>query len=108
MVKEKRKVLREAIAFYGKEHQILKAIEEMSELTKELAIALEETTKGRGVDNNLTNKIISELADVEITIEQIEMMFLCTQKKEQVKREKIDRLKKQIAKDKEIKFSAYK
>lgn len=55
------------IAHYGKQNQMHIAIEEMSELTKELC------KNERGEDNR--EKIIEELADVYITLEQLEIIF---------------------------------
>lgn len=60
-------VYREAIAHYGKRHQMHMAIEEMSELTKEIC----KTERG---ENNRA-QIIEELADVYITLEQLEIIF---------------------------------
>lgn len=52
---------------YGTDSQLLMAIEEMSELTKEIC------KYNRGNDNR--EKIIDEIADVKIMIEQIEYLF---------------------------------
>lgn len=52
---------------YGENSQLNMAIEEMSELTKEICKII----RGKGNIENLT----SEIADVEITIEQLKMMF---------------------------------
>ena len=56
-----------ALEKFGMEAQILMCIEEMSELTKELC------KNDRGVENSL--KIAEELADVEIMLEQIALIF---------------------------------
>ena len=53
--------------FYGKESQVLIAIEEMSELTKELCKYF------RRYDRR--NEIIEEIADAEIMIEQLKCLF---------------------------------
>ena len=52
---------------YGIDSQLLMAIEEMSELTKEIC------KYNRGNDNR--EKLIDEIADVKIMIEQIEYLF---------------------------------
>lgn len=61
-------VLKKAIEKYGKKAQVLQAIEEMSELTKELIKNI-----NRGQDN--IKDIILEIADVQITIYEIIMMY---------------------------------
>lgn len=78
-------VLGNAIKKYGKTHQLLKAIEEMSELINELCDNID------GDDNKL--KIIEELVDCEIMFEQICMIFEITEsEKEYVRNWKITRL----------------
>lgn len=61
------KVLELALATYGFDMQRLIAIEEMSELTKELV------KKKRGADN--LDHIIEEIADVEIMLAQLKMHY---------------------------------
>lgn len=56
-----------AIEMYGKEHQTMIAIEEMSELIKELS------KDYRGNQNH--DQIVEEMADVHICLEQLQMMF---------------------------------
>jgi uncharacterized protein YabN with tetrapyrrole methylase and pyrophosphatase domain len=56
------------ILHYGQEHQLTIAIEEMSELTKELCKSI------RGYDSRRSN-IIEEVADVTIMLEQIKLIF---------------------------------
>ena len=56
-----------AIKLYGEENQLIVAIEEMSELIKEL------TKHMRGQDN--VESISEELADVSIMLEQIQIIF---------------------------------
>ena len=54
-------------AHYGKDSQVLIAIEEMSELTKELCKYF------RRYDRK--NEIIEEIADAEIMLEQLKCLF---------------------------------
>ena len=61
------KVLEKAILTYGREHQLNIAIEEMSELTKEIC-----KYKRR---NENQAEIIEEMADVYIMLEQMKMIF---------------------------------
>lgn len=66
---EKRvEVYAEAIDHYGIENQLYKAVEEMSELTKEIMKSFRpgETT---------VDKIAEELADTIITLEQVQIIF---------------------------------
>lgn len=62
-------LLEKAIATYGKEMQMVVACEEMSELQKELCKSL------RGRDN--LPAIAEEIADVEIMLEQLKIIFGC-------------------------------
>lgn len=59
--------LKSIIDHYGKESQVLMAIEEISELTKELC------KDHRGKDNR--QEIIEEIADVELMLDQLKIMF---------------------------------
>lgn len=66
MKKEYKKTIKLAYDFYGKEHQFLKCIEEMSELTKEIAKEINNT----GNRKNLAE----ELADTMITLEYVKFL----------------------------------
>lgn len=58
-----------ALETFGKELQVTMAIEEMSELTKELC------KNSRGQEN--TTHIAEEIADVQIMLQQMVMLFDC-------------------------------
>lgn len=77
-----------AIKKYGIVFQMHIAIEEMSELTKELIKYLR--------DNDNVDKIAEEIADVEIMIDQLKILFGCWEKSEKIYDEKIKRLEKRI------------
>lgn len=62
-----RQIIREAIRKNGKERQLIIAMEEMSELTKELSKHI------RGYDNR--NNIVEELADCEVMFDQLKEIF---------------------------------
>lgn len=64
---ERRTVYREALRMYGTENQIAVAIEEMSELTKELCKA--KRNKGK------LAAIAEEIADVTIMLEQLKLIY---------------------------------
>ena len=86
MNKEYREIIyRKAFERFGKFNQITVAIEELSELQKELCKVL------RG-NMNIEN-VVEEIADVEIMIEQLRIMFNADRDIDKVKAQKIDRLK---------------
>ena len=86
MNKEYREIIyRKAFDRFGKVNQITVAIEELSELQKELCKVL------RG-NMNIEN-VLEEIADVEIMIEQLRIMFNADRDIDKVKAQKIDRLK---------------
>ena len=66
-MKDRIATLKKAIIHYGREQQLNIAIEEMSELTKEIC------KWKRGVDNR--DAIIEEMADVYIMLWQMQFMF---------------------------------
>ena len=85
MNKEYREIIyRKAFERFGKFNQITVAIEELSELQKELCKVL------RG-NMNIEN-VVEEIADVEIMIEQLRIMFNSDRDIEKVKAQKIERL----------------
>lgn len=63
----KKEVYKKALETWGQEAQITMVFEEMSELQKELCKAL------RG--NKVTGNIAEEIADVEIMLEQMKLLF---------------------------------
>lgn len=73
-----------ALEAYGAGPQVMMAIEEMSELTKELC------KNGRGQEN--TTHIAEEIADVEIMLCQMVMLFDCPGQVEKFRRYKLERL----------------
>ncbi len=85
---EKRSTLIQAICHYGQQMQMLVAIEEMSELTKEIV------KHRRGEDNR--RQVAEEIADVGIMLEQLELMFNCRELTQDIREEKLARLKKRL------------
>lgn len=83
----------EAIKTFGALPQMVVAIEECSELQKEIAKIIRK--KG-----NLTN-LAEEIADVEIMLEQLKLIFTIHDKVIEQKGEKIKGLKQTIEKYKE-------
>lgn len=85
---EKRSTLIQAICHFGQQMQMLVAIEEMSELTKEIV------KHRRGEDNR--RQVAEEIADVGIMLEQLELMFNCRELTQDIREEKLARLKKRL------------
>ena len=86
---QEQKIYNDAIDFFGVTSQKIMVIEEMSELTKELCKEL----RNRGN----VEQIADELADVEITLAQIKMIYDIHQKVEEHKDFKLRRLAKNMA-----------
>ena len=80
-------VLRKAIVVYGAQNQTIKAVEEMAELTKELAKAL--------IGQSVIDHIREEIADVEIMVEQLKMIY-DNGSIAVIKKAKIDRLAERL------------
>ncbi len=81
-------VLQRALDTYGSLPQIVMVFEEMSELQKELCKYL------RGKYSPAS--IAEEIADVEIMIEQMKMLFCCADEVRDVRRRKVERLKERL------------
>ena len=79
----------EAVRAYGKQSQLVMAMEEMSELTKELSKNL------RGADNS--KALAEEIADVEIMLEQLKLMFSIRDEVTQQRTVKLQRLDNRIS-----------
>ena len=84
-------VCQRAVEAYGKEHQLIICMEEMAELTKELSKNL------RG-HNNL-QQIAEEVADVEVMLEQVKLIFHLREAATEAKEAKLLRLRERIIKD---------
>lgn len=80
---------KQAISTYGEKAQKLMAIEEMSELTKEIC----KDFRGK-VDRE---HLIEEMADVTITIDQLMIMYeISGDEIQQMRERKINRLKERL------------
>ncbi len=80
----RRNTYSEAVRTYGKQSQLVMAMEEMSELTKELSKNI------RGEKN--VSAISEEIADVEIMLEQLKVIYGNRAEVDRVRGEKLDRL----------------
>lgn len=56
---------------YGENHQMLKAVEEMAELSQELIKAVNDPPNDKSQAETMKDKMLSELADVIIMTEQL-------------------------------------
>lgn len=81
-------ILQAYIDKYGEDHRCKMAIEEMSELTKEICKHF------RG--NNNLDHIAEEIADVEIMLDQLKMMFGLEEKTKAYRKYKIKRMVERI------------
>ena len=84
----KDEILKSAIARYGENAQMIIAMEEMAELTKELSKFL------RGAHNE--DAIAEEIADVRIMLDQIEIMFDCAGAAAVYQASKVERLQRRL------------
>ncbi len=85
---EKQKIYETAIATFGSEKQIIMLFEEMSELQKELCKHFRGKTR--------EDWISEEIADVEIMLEQIKLIFNIENEVQEMKEFKIDRLRETL------------
>lgn len=72
-------ILKKAIEKYGSHNQMLKCIEECGELSRAISRILIELSSGDGFTTEESQEnLYEELADVSIMIEQMIIMFDCT------------------------------
>ena len=83
-------VFRQALETYGPQAQTMMALEEMSELSKELCKA------SRGLGS--VEHIAEEIADVQITLEQMIILYQCQGPVERIRAEKVKRLQERLEK----------
>lgn len=78
------------INHYGTLNQKLIAIEEMAELQKAIVKHIRQES-----EENI-NSVIEEIADVQVMLEQLKMIFSCKSKTDEIMDAKIDRQIKRI------------
>ena len=86
-----RQILGRAVSFYGSEIQRVVAIEELSELQKELCKSLRS-----GADRP---HIAEEIADVQIMLEQMMMLYECHEDVAIWRSKKVERLYERLIRD---------
>lgn len=87
------KVYDQAIDTFGVEKQLVVAVEELSELQKEICKALRYQDGGVNTDH-----MAEEIADVMIMVEQLKRIFRIEELVEQYKDQKFERLCRRIEK----------
>lgn len=87
----RKRVYQRAVSKYGEELQLIVAMEELSELQKEICKFL----RGNGNRDHL----LEEVADVKIMIEQVEMIFDFTYSVNAAMCEKVERLIRKMDKE---------
>lgn len=85
-------VLRSAVEVWGEDLQIDIAIEELSELTTELA------RRQRGRDSY--SAIVEEIADVQLCLDQLKLMYN-RESVEMAEQSKVERLKQRVEADRD-------
>ncbi len=85
-------IFNKAIKKYGSKNQLIKTIEELSELQR----ALCRNISGADIPDSDIENLFEEIADVEIMLAQCKIMFKCDSKVERWKNLKISRLEERI------------
>lgn len=84
-----------AIDSYGRVNQVIKTVEELSELSQALCKIL--TSKFTDDNSEIFENIFEEIADVEIMLEQCKMIFYKSEDKiNDYKNKKIKRLERRL------------
>lgn len=91
---EREKIYMKAIETYGEEAQITMVFEEMAELQKALCKYLRKEHTMNKIE--LLPSIVEEIADVEIMLEQMKLLFGINNEVENFKVFKVDRLKERL------------
>ena len=90
-------ILKRAISKYGTHNQMLKCIEECGELSRAVSRILIELSSGDGFTTEESQEnLYEELADVSIMVEQMIMMFDCTDEVISWQLKKLNRLKERL------------
>lgn len=95
-----KEILQKAIETYGTHNQMLKCIEECSELSRAISRILTELSSGDGFTTEASQEnLYEELADVSIMISQVMVMFDCTDEVIGWQLKKLNRLKERLEND---------
>lgn len=99
LTNEQRQTLLKLVVKF-QEAQIIKCVEEMSELTKELCKFVNIKNVNKTISEENMDNISEELADVFIMLEQMLIFFGNKDDVERIINEKIERTKKRLLEDK--------
>lgn len=96
-----KEIMQLAIDSYGRVNQVIKTVEELSELSQALCkslIRLNYTKEKISLEDDLksVDNIFEEIADVEIMLEQCKIMFQCDKEVNKWKHKKIERLERRL------------
>lgn len=92
---ESKEIMQLAIDSYGRVNQVIKTVEELSELSQALCKIL--TSKFTDDNSEIFENIFEEIADVEIMLEQCKMIFYKSEDKiNDYKNKKIKRLERRL------------
>lgn len=91
---ESKEIMQLAIDSYGRVNQVIKTVEELSELSQALCKIL--TSKFTDDNSEIFENIFEEMADVEIMLEQCKIMFQCDKEVSAWKNKKIERLERRL------------
>lgn len=99
-----KEVLQKAINTYGVENQMIKTVEELSELSQALCkslVRLNYTKEKTSLEDDLksVDNIFKEMADVEIMLEQCKIIFQCDKEVNRWKQKKIERFERRMGED---------
>lgn len=89
-----KEIMQLAIDSYGRVNQVIKTVEELSELSQALCKIL--TSKFTDDNSEIFENIYEEMADVEIMLEQCKIMFQCDKEVNKWKQKKIERLERRL------------
>ena len=86
-------ILMKAIDKFGADNQMLKCIEEMAELTKEMSKYLNLSIKlSEAQLAQVSSNICEEIADVQIVLEQMKLLFPDWKQHEEIKLKRLEEL----------------
>lgn len=90
-----KEIMQKAIGTYGLQNQMIKTVEELSELIQALSKAYSHLCSDNS-DLKSVDNLFEEMADVEIMLAQCKMMFHCEKEIQDWKDMKMARLKSRL------------
>lgn len=95
-----KEIMQKAIGTYGLQNQMIKTVEELSELSQALCKAVVRLNQPNGEtltdDLKSVDNIFEEICDVEIMLAQCKIMFQCEKEVQNWKDKKLERLKSRL------------